>query len=335
MTISVNKNFQDIGLSLYLNYNHQTYWDKKDNDYYSLMLSKYMDIGPIKNMSISLSANRSFYNGVTDDSAYVSYFPLSNGANVGYSMNTSRYDTTNRVSYYDRLDDRTNYQVSAGANRKGGTASAFIWHQGDSARWSVNANHINNQYSAFGLSTSGGLTLTGKGIVPHRINNLGGARILVDTDNVSNITIRGIGVPVESNRFGKAVISDVSSYYRNKAQIDLNKLPDDIDAQQSVIQATLTEGAIGYRSFSVISGQKVMAVIVLTDGSHPPLGAQVTNHKKQNVGIVGDLGNTYISGVHPSETMNITWGKKMSCEITFPSELMNREVQDNLLLPCN
>ncbi len=70
-------------------------------------------------MSISLSANRSFYNGVTDDSAYVSLsFPLSNGANVGYSMNTSRYDTTNRVSYYDRLDDRTNYQVSAGANRK-------------------------------------------------------------------------------------------------------------------------------------------------------------------------------------------------------------------------
>ncbi|MEX6283662.1 outer membrane usher protein [Providencia hangzhouensis] len=335
-TISVNKNFQDIGLSLYLNYNHQTYWDKKDNDYYSLMLSKYMDIGPIKNMSISLSANRSFYNGVTDDSAYVSLsFPLSNGANVGYSMNTSRYDTTNRVSYYDRLDDRTNYQVSAGANRKGGTASAFISHQGDNARWSANANHINNQYSAFGLSTSGSLTLTGKGTVAHRINNLGGARILVDTDDVPNITIRGIGVPVESNRFGKAVISDVSSYYRNKAQIDLNKLPDDIDAQQSVIQATLTEGAVGYRSFSVISGQKIMAVIVLTDGTHPPLGAQVTNHKKQNVGIVGDLGNTYISGVHPSEIMNVTWGKNMSCEIIFPSELMNREIQDNLLLPCN
>ncbi|MEX6366627.1 hypothetical protein AB6F62_00585 [Providencia huaxiensis] len=27
--------------------------------------------------------------------------------------------------------------------------------------------------------------------------------MLVDTDDVPNITIRGIGVPVESNRFGK------------------------------------------------------------------------------------------------------------------------------------
>ncbi len=335
-TISVNKNFNDIGLSLYLNYNHQTYWDRADNDYYSLMLSKYMDIGSIKNISISLSANRSFYNGIKDDSAYLSLsFPINNGANIGYSMNTSRYDTTNRISYYDRLNDRTNYQISAGANRKGGTASAFISHQGDSARWSANASHMNNQYSAFGLSTSGGLTLTGEGAVAHRMNNIGGTRLLVDTDSVPNIAIRGVGVPVESNQFGKAVISDISSYYRNKAQIDLNKLPDDIDAQQSVVQATLTEGAVGYRAFSVISGQKIMAVIVLSDGSYPPLGAQVKNHKRQNVGTVGDLGNTYISGVHSSEIMNVTWGKDTSCEITFPSEFINIEIHDSLLLPCN
>ncbi|MBP6120841.1 outer membrane usher protein [Providencia heimbachae] len=334
-TISMNKNFQDLGVSLYLNYNHQTYWDRPDNDYYSLMLSKYMDIGSIKNVSVSLSANRNFYNGVKDDSAYVSLsFPLSNGANVGYSMNTNRYDTTNRVSLYDRLNDRTNYQISAGANRKGGSASAFVSHQGDIARWSANASHTNNQYSALGLSSSGGFTLTTEGAAAHRVSNLGGARLLVDTDGVANIPIRGIGSPVTSNRFGKAVISDVSSYYRSKAQIDLNKLPDDVDAQQSVVQATLTEGAVGYRPFSVISGQKIMTIITLSDGTHPPLGAQVTNHKKQNVAIVGDAGNTYISGVHPSATMNITWGKNMSCEITFPAALNNSEVLDNLLLPC-
>ncbi len=71
---------------------------------------------------------------------------------------------------------------------------------------------------------------------------------------------------------------------------------------------------VHFRLFQV----RKLAVIVLTDGTHPPLGAQVTNHKKQNVGIVGDLGNTYISGVHPSEIMNVTWGKNMSCEIIFP-----------------
>ncbi|MDI6969660.1 hypothetical protein QMN72_29425, partial [Klebsiella pneumoniae] len=71
------------------------------NDYYSIMLSKYMDIGSLKNISVNLSANRSVYNGVKDDSIYLSTsFPLSNGLNVGYSLNISRYDTTNRATYY-------------------------------------------------------------------------------------------------------------------------------------------------------------------------------------------------------------------------------------------
>ncbi|MGJ3356071.1 fimbria/pilus outer membrane usher protein, partial [Providencia sp. Je.9.19] len=53
-TISLNKNFSDIGISLYANYNHQTYWDRPSNDYYSIMISKYMDIGSIKNVSVNL-----------------------------------------------------------------------------------------------------------------------------------------------------------------------------------------------------------------------------------------------------------------------------------------
>ncbi|PCO16524.1 hypothetical protein CQA18_27715, partial [Enterobacter hormaechei] len=40
---------------------------------------------------------------------------------------------------------------------------------------------------------------------------------------------------------------------------------DEAEATQSVVQATLTEGAIGYRRFNVISGQKAMAVIRLAD----------------------------------------------------------------------
>lgn len=128
------------------------------------MLSKYMDIGSIKSISINLSANRSEYNGVKDDSIFLSAsFPLSNGANVGYSLNNSRYDTTSRATYYDRIDDRTTYQLSAGSSKKGGMGSAFITHQSDVARLAVNASYMHNQYSAFGVSASGGMTLTAEG----------------------------------------------------------------------------------------------------------------------------------------------------------------------------
>ncbi|MFY3771026.1 Outer membrane usher protein PapC [Providencia manganoxydans] len=332
-TISLNKNFGDLGMSLYLNYNHQTYWDQPDNDYYSIMLSKYIDIGPIKNVSINLSANRSIYNGVNDDSLYLSTsFPLNNGANVGYSLSSSRYDTTNRATYYDRINDRTTYQLSAGSSRKGGTGSAFVTHQADVARLTANVSYMHNQYSAFGLSASGGMTLTPEGGGLHRLNTLGGTRMLVDTDGVSDVPIKGIGAPITSNMFGKAVVGDVSSYYRNKAQIDLNMLPDNVDAQQSVVQATLTEGAVGYRHFAVVSGQKAMTVLRLPDGSHPPFGAQIQNSKGQNTGIVGDAGSAYISGINPQSVMTVTWGEDKTCQVTFPNQFGS--LQDVLLLPC-
>ncbi len=332
-TVSLNKNFADLGMSLYLNYNHQTYWDQPDNDYYSVMLSKYMDIGSIKNVSVNLSANRSEYNGVKDDSIFLSAsFPLSNGANVGYSLNSSRYDTTSRATYYDRIDDRTTYQLSAGSSKKGGMGSAFITHQSDVARFAANASYMHNQYSAFGVSASGGMTLTAEGGDLHRINTPGGTRLLVDTDGVADVPIKGIGAPITSNMFGKAVVGDMSSYYRSKAQIDLNTLPDNVDAQQSVVQATLTEGAVGYRHFAVVSGQKAMTVLRLPDGSHPPFGAQVQNSKDQNTGIVGDMGSAYISGINPADVMTVMWGENKACEVRFPHEFGT--LQNTLLLPC-
>ncbi|EMI5491525.1 outer membrane usher protein [Providencia stuartii] len=332
-TISVNKNFRDAGVSLYANYNHQTYWDRPSNDYYSVMLSKYMDIGSIKNISINLSANRSVYNGVNDDSAYLSLsFPWGNAGSVGYSLNTSRNDTTNRATYYDRIDDRTTYQVSAGSSRYGASTSAFVNHQADIARVSANASYQHGQYSAYGLSASGGFTMTAEGGGFHRVNSMGGTRMVVDTDGVAGVPIKGFGAPVESNMFGKAVVGDVNSYYRSKAQIDLNKLPDNVDAQQSVVQATMTEGAVGFRRFEVVAGQKAMTVLSLTDGSHPPFGAQIKNAKDQNTGIVGDAGSAYISGISPGDAMTVTWGDDKSCQVIFPAQLGSLE--QALLLPC-
>lgn len=332
-TISVNKNFNELGMSVYLNYNHQTYWDQPENDYYSVMLSKYTDIGSFKNVSINLSANRSQYNGVKDDSVYLSAsFPLGNGANVGYSFNSSRYDTTNRVTYYDRIDDRTTYQLGAGSGNKGATGTAFVTRETDMARLTANASYMHNQYSGFGLSANGGVTLTTEGGGFHRINTPGGTRMLVDTDGVAEVPIVGAGAPITSNAFGKAVVGDINSYYRSKAQIDLNALPDHADAQQSVVHATLTEGAVGYRQFGVVSGQKAMTVLRFPDGSYPPFGAQIRNTKGQSTGIVGDEGSAYISGINPQAIMTVTWGDNKACRVTFPDALLISH--SALLLPC-
>ncbi|BEM92912.1 outer membrane usher protein [Serratia marcescens] len=334
-TITFNKQFRDWGLSSYLNYSHQTYWDRQSNDRYNLTLSRYFDLGKIKNLNLSLSAYRNRYNDTNDDGMYLSLsMPWGNGATLSYNSTVNRNDTTNRVGYYQRIDEHNNYQLSAGSARRGANLSGYYNHEGDAARLSANASYQEGRYSAVGLSAQGGMTLTPEGGALHRVGMIGGTRLLVDTNGVAGVPVRGYGSTVSTNRFGKAVVADVNSYYRNKASIDLDKLGDNAEATRSVVQATLTEGAIGYRQFDVIAGEKAMAIVKLADGSTPPFGATVLNARKQETGIVNDGGSVYLSGINAGEIMTLHWSGAAQCQVQLPVTLPADMLTRTLLLPC-
>lgn len=333
-TITFNQQFRRLGLSAYLNYNHQTYWDRPTNERYNLTLARYFDIGRFKSLSLSMTGYRNKYNGTHDDGMYLSLsMPWGNSGSISYSNSWNRNDNSHQASYYDRVNGHDSYQVSTGISRSGAMASGYYNHQGDIAQVNVNASYQEGSYSSGGMSFQGGATATPEGVALHRSGILGGTRVMLDTDGVAGIPIHGYGATAESNRFGKMVIADVSNYYRNRISIDLNKMPDNAEALRSVVQATLTEGAIGYRKFDVIAGQKAMAVIRLADGSTPPFGATVLNQKKRDVGIVSDDGSVYLSGINTGESMTVHWGGKAQCELVLPAVLSNSS-QTDLLLPC-
>lgn len=335
-TITFNKHFRDWGLSTYLNYSHETYWDRPANDRYNLTLSRYFDVGRFRNLSLSLSAYRNEYNGTKDDGAYLSLsMPWGDNSTVSYSTTVNRDDTTHQVGYYDRIDEHNNYQLQAGSSRSGVNVNGYYNHEGDKARMSVNASYQENRYSAFGMSMQGGMTMTANGGALHRAGMQGGTRMLIDTQGVADVPVRGYGSTTNTNAWGKAVIGDVNSYYRNKASIDVNKLGDNAEATKSVVQATLTEGAIGYRQFDVITGEKAMAVIKLADGSEPPFGATVMNARKQETGIVNDGGSVYLSGINAGDAMTVHWNGGAQCEVRMPTPLPVDMLMNTLLLPCH
>lgn len=331
-TISASKSFTDLRMSAYLSYSHQTYWDRQDTDRYSLSLSRYFDIGDFRNLSATLSATRSEYNGRRDDAGYLSFsMPFGNGT-ISYngSMNNDRYSQT--AGWYQRLENDDSYRLQAGTrsgNGEGTTtqASGYYSHTGDMADMTANLAWEQNSYTSAGISLSGGLTATGKGAALHPGGVRGGTRMLISTDGVG-------GVPVDrneyTNMFGIAVVPGVA-YYRSSTAIDVNKLPDDIEtAGTPVAEAALTEGAIGYRRFEVLKGSKVVAVINRADGSHAPFGATVRNDKNTELGIVSDGGLAWISGVNPDDELSVEWGKEGKCKVQIPSTLQNEQ----LLLPC-
>ncbi|HGN9109561.1 TPA: outer membrane usher protein [Enterobacter hormaechei] len=332
-TVSFNKRFRDLGLSTYLNYSHQTYWNSADNDRLSLSLSRYIDIGPFRNMSVSLTAYRSEYYSLKDDGAYISLsLPIGNGTSLSYGATVNRTDNTHRVSYYGRVDEHNSFQVSSGLSRSGPTAYGYYTWQGDSAQVQTNASYQSGSYSALGMNVTGGLTMTTEGGAAHRSNARGGSRVLVDTAGVSGVPVKGFGASVKTNHFGKAVIADVNSYYRNPIRIDVDRLDENADVTRSVSQATLTEGAIGYRQFDVIAGGKAMAFIRKADGSFPPFGASVMNEKNQETGVVNDEGSVWLSGIQPDGKMTVKWDGQARCVVHLPGVLP--AVLENLLLTC-
>lgn len=327
---------QDLGVlatSAQFSYNRQTYWDRPESERYSLALSRYFDVMQWKNASLSLSAWRNRYNQVSDQGLYLALsLPFGQRSTVSYSGAVGQGNNSQQVNYYRQRDNNDSYSLSAGTTNHHNALSGYYLHEGNYGQMTGSLNIQQNDYQAVGATLKGGITATQNGVVLHRQNSPGGTRLLLDTAGVENIPIKaGAGV-VYSNRQGKAIISDISSYYRNQIGIDITRVPDNAEVTSSIVSATLTDGAIGYRQFSVLAGLKAMAVIRLKEGNFPPFGAQVLNARQQNVGLVADGGAVYLSGMQSGERMSVHWGGRQQCQITLPQ--LTDSAVDNLLLPC-
>lgn len=333
-TVTLNKQFRTLNLSAYLNFSHQTYWDREATDTWNLSVSNFFDLGRFKNVSASLTAYRSKLGDTNDDGMYLTFtLPWGNTGSLSYNGQFNGADSSNTLGYYDRIDDNNNYRINAGSTADGrGTGSGYFTHDGDLASMTANASFTGSDYSAVGMSMQGGMTATTKGAALHRTTTAGGTRMLVDTDGVSDVPVRGSGGVVHTNSFGKAVVSDISSYYRSSVNVDLEALPENVDATRSVVQGTLTEGAIGYREFGILAGEKSMAIVKLEDGTSPPFGAEIRNQDGTQTGIIGEDGSVWLSGIREGEQMNVSWNDGVQCRIELPKPLP--AMGKGLLLPC-
>lgn len=333
-TFSFNQQLPSVGLSIGLNYNRQTYWDRERQDRYTLSTSRSFDFGKVRNVSVSLNAARTISDGLGDDSVFVSVsLPWGSTGRASYNGTYAGGEVRNGVSYFDRRKNGDSYRVGTNVGDDKTAFDGSYQHEGSLARLDASASYQTDRYSSASISIQGGATLTPKGGALHRTGQMGGARMLVDTDGVAGVPVGNYGNPVYSNAFGKAVVGDVSSYYRSSIRVDMDKLANNAEVTQSVAQGTLTEGAIGYRSFRVIQGEKAMAVIRMNSGTPPPFGATVVSDKEQVAGIVTDEGAVYLTGINPGQTMAVRWGDAEECLAVLP-QVLPTELGTSMRLSC-
>lgn len=331
-SVVLSKQFKAANMGAYINYTHQSYWSQVDNNRVSLSLSHYFDVMDWRGLTASLTAYHNERISSTDDGMYFSLsVPFGLNKHVSYNTSSIGGEVKNSVSFSEQFDERSSYSVTASESSAGESASGFYTHTGDKSTLMANASYQTDGSRAVGMSLHGGITMTGDGFALHRVGMMGGSRIMVDTDGIGGIPVHANGPVTFTDANGKAVVADVSSYYRQRTSIDVDQLSDEAEPIGTpVSMSTLTEGAIGYRHFDILSGSKRMLNLAKSDGSAVPFAAEVFNSKGQQLGMVGDGGMVYLVGLHDGEVVEARWGDGLHCHFYLPSPLPVIDVTEQL-----
>ena len=333
--VSVNKQFPDTRISTYLNYTHQSYWDRPATDTLDLTVSTYFNIANLKNISASLRGYRQSNYGSNDNGVTLSLsIPWGNKGHVNYNGTSSRNNDMQALGYSGRTDSNNTYNIRATANQHDNDISGYYGYRGDKVDFSLSGSASTSSRRSAGLSLNGGMALAAQRVAIHGGSTSGGTRLMVDTDGVAGVPVQSGGRTSKTNGQGVAVLTGVNSYYRTQTSVKLDELADDVESTQSVAQLTLTEGAIGYRKLGVVSGQKGLVNVRLEDNNAPPFGATIFTAAGKNAGLVGDDGQAWLSGMNAGEKMQVRWNGSTQCEIALPDRL-NITNETALLLPCN
>ncbi|HDU8443218.1 TPA: fimbria/pilus outer membrane usher protein [Proteus mirabilis] len=338
--IYINKYFDNFNISL--NYQYSTYWQDKPQTQYGLYASTNISIPMLsqQNANISLSATRTERDSGYQDDAINLYLtiPLYKGHSISFSESYSRIGKSNQYSHrasYSGYSDRDNYSLNVGYSHgeeidSQSSISGYYSRDFSQANLSANASYVPQQYRSVGASINSGITATTQGIALHRSAN-GDTRLMIETPGVGDVPLDS-GV-IKTNHFGLAVIPNVNSYRKSTVSINTSQLPENIETLESTTDITLTKGAIGYRSLSVMKGEKLFAIIFLNDGKKPPFGASVRNADNRELGIVGEDGVTWLVGISSKEKLSVYWAGKKQCELSLPEDLASPTSM--LLLPCS
>ncbi|EMG6525506.1 MULTISPECIES: fimbria/pilus outer membrane usher protein [Providencia] len=316
----------------------KTYWNGKQNNYFSIGLNKFFDEGIMKGGSVSLSLNQSRNSrDKTDNQIYLSVSrPLqteSQNASISYFASYSDQDKryTNNVNYSNYVNKDTNYNLTASTQDglSQGSVNAFISHSGDTGQLQM-SGALSDSMNSASIMVSGSITATQHGISAHRLTYRDQSRLVVDVPKAKGVIIENSHAI--TNDLGLATISNVPTYYNMEYKVDVNNLPDTVNVEDNVLETALTDGAIGYIKMDADIGKSLISRIKLANGQYPPLGAVVTNTSNNKVsGIIAESGIVYLTGLNMGDQLSINWGEGKSCRFSADSIL----VKSSDAIMCN
>ena len=335
-SLSYAQQLRSINASANITASRKTYWNGKQNNYFSVGLNKFFDEGVMKGGNISLSLNQvRGSNDKTDNQLYLSVSkPLSSenqNASISYfasySDSSKRY--TNNVNYSQHVDKDTNYNLTASTQDglSEGMVSTYVSHGGEAGQIQATGS-LSDSMTSLSMTMSGSVTATQHGISAHRLTYRDQSRLVVDVPKAKGVVIENSHA--STNRWGLATISNVPTYYNMEYKVDVNNLPENVNIDDNVLASTLTDGAIGYVKMDADIGQSLITRIKLANGQYPPLGSVVKNSVTGKVsGIIAESGIVYLTGLNMGDQLSVNWGDAQAC--TFLADSLLAKSSDSII----
>lgn len=254
----------------------------------------------------------------------------SNYSSLSYGLSRNKDNDYSQSLNYSAsaLDNRLNYSANVQQDaQKKFSEAASIGYNANAASLTGSASHsdYNDQVSA---GISGGVVLYKGGVILSQ--SLGDTIGIVETPGASGIGVSS-NSSVHTDRWGRAIVTYLSPYRYNTINLDTTQT-EGVELKESTRKVVPTEGAAVLLRFATRVGRRAMAVVQST--KNIPLGAVAhVKGEKEEAGIVGNNGLTYLSGLEATQDqqINVTWGDSAAqqCSFILPAQTEAQRKQNN------
>lgn len=217
-------------------------------------------------------------------------------------------------------DGAVNYGLleSWGNQNQVSNSNLNLGYQGSKGNLNAGYSYSTNS-RAMNMNVSGGLIAHSEGVTLSR--TLGSSMALVSAPNAAGVNVTNGGTITDWR--GYAVAPYLTDYSKNSIGLDPSSLPENVDLPQSNVNVYPTKGAVVKANFATRIGYQVLMTLN-KNGSLVPFGATASlldpsATQEDNVGIVGDRGQIYLTGLPEKGVILISWGisADKQCRVNF------------------
>lgn len=249
-----------------------------------------------------------------------------------YIMSNMSTDNQGRSNFQlgvsgNAVDNKLNYSVqqSYGNHDQQSSGHASLSYKGGNGTLNSGYSYSSNmQRLNYGLQ--GGMILHQDGLTLSQ--PLGETIALVRAPNANDVMVQN-RTGISTNAKGYAVVPYLIPYQRNRIQLDVESLSDQVDLVSNSTTVIPTRGAVVWADFDTHLGWRAL-INLSVNGKVIPFGAIVSlvgaesSSSAAMIGIVGDNGDVYLNGLPEQGRLQVKWGEgpDQQCRVDFalPSE---------------